>query len=248
VTEQQPPRGPLDLRRPRDVGGLISEGLGLYFREFRTFFLIALAVVVPVEVIVCGIGLGWLTSDYDSTPGAAALIPAATATFVIMPLVTAASIYALLDVADGRKPRVGSAIQRALDVFAPLVLVIVMYAAGVALGLIALIVPGIYLIVTWGFAVQATVVDGRRGVDSLRRSHELVRGTWWRVAGVTIVTMLLVNGLGSLINAPFLAAANSTGSAVFQLVALIVSGTLIAPPAALIITLLYFDQRLRKAL
>src|SRR3712207_7278715 len=40
-----------------------------YFREFGTFLLIALAVVVPVQLIVTGIGLGELGGEYDATPG-----------------------------------------------------------------------------------------------------------------------------------------------------------------------------------
>jgi len=47
------------------------------------------------------------------------------------------------------------------------------------------------------------------------------------------------------VGAPFLGAADSSGSAVYQLIGTTVGGVLFAPPAALIITLLYFDQRLK---
>jgi hypothetical protein len=56
---------------------------------------------------------------------------------------------------------------------------------------------------------------------------------------------VLVNVLTSLVAAPFLAAADSSGSAIYQLAGQTIGGVLFAPPAALIITLLYFDQRLR---
>ena len=247
MTGPQPPRAPLDLRRPRDVGGLITEGFGLYFREIRTFLLIAGAVVVPVDLIVLGVGLGWLTGGYDSSPSAAeTFIPLLTNFLVTSPLLTAMSIYVLLDAADGRRPRAGATIQRGLDVFAPVVIVAVLYIAGVLAGLLALIVPGIYIAVRWIFWVQAVVVEKRRGPDALRLSGEVVQGAWWRVAGITLAANFVVGGLTSIVGAPFLGLANSTDHAVFQLVGQTLGGVLFAPAAALIITLLFFDQRLRK--
>jgi hypothetical protein len=247
VTGPQPPRAPLDLRRPRDVGGLISEGFNVYFREFGTFFLVACAVVVPVNLIVLGVGLGWFTGKYDpSPPPGEAFIPLITNFLVVAPLLSAMCIHALLEVAEGRKPRAGTMIQRGLDVFAPLVLVMLLYAGGVTLGLFALILPGIYLLVRWSFCIQAAVVDGRRGPAALARSGELVTGMWWRVAGITLAANFLAGGLSAVAGAPFAAAADATDQAVFQLVGQTVGGVLFAPAAALITTLLYFDQRLRK--
>ena len=249
MTPPQPPRAPLDLRRPRDVGALIADAFTLYFRDFRTFFLIAVAVVVPVNLIVEGIGLGQLTADYDPSPGVAEnLIPVVSSFFLIAPLTTAMSIYALLDLSDGRAPSAGSAIQRGLDIFAPLLLVMILYAATVILGAFALIVGAIFAFVVFVFCIQAAVVEGKRGSDALRRSWELVMGSWWRVFGVTLAANFLVGALSALIAAPFLGAADSTDSAVFQLIGQTIGGVLFAPPAALITTLLYFDQRLKKGL
>jgi hypothetical protein len=65
------------------------------------------------------------------------------------------------------------------------------------------------------------------------------------VTGVTIAANFLVGALSALVGAPFLAIADSTDSAVYQLVGQTLGGVLFAPPAALMITLLYFDQRQR---
>ena len=249
MTTPESPRAPLDLRRPRDLGALIADGFGVYLRNFGTFVAIAAAVVVPVRLVVDGIGLGQLTAGYDSSPDAAQqLIPVLESVLLIGPLTTAMCIYALLEVADGRKPRVGASIQRGLDVFAPLLAAYLLYVGGVALGLLALIVPGIYLLVRWYLVIQATVIDGRRGPDGLRRASELVEGTWWRAFGVLLAANILLGGLSAVVGIPFLQAAESTGNAVFQLVGSTLGGVLFAAPAALISTLFYYDLRARKGL
>jgi hypothetical protein len=249
VTEPQPPRAQVDLRRPRDVGALIADAFSIYFRNFRTFFLIAVAVVVPVNLIVEGIGLGHLTSSYDSTPTRAeTFIPILAGFLLIAPLTSAMCIYALLDLAQGEKPRPGATIQRGLDVFAPLLVVVLLYAAAIFLGLFLLIIGALVAFAVFGLCIQAAVIDGSRGVDALRRSWEVARASPFRVGGVLILANLLVGALSSLIGAPFLALADSTHSAVYQLIGTTLGGVLFTPPAALIETLLYFDQRRRAGL
>ena len=51
-------------------------------------------------------------------------------------------------------------------------------------GLVAFVIPGIWLAVVLYFASQAVVAEGRPPIEALRRSRELVRGQWWRVFGI----------------------------------------------------------------
>jgi len=248
VTSPQPPRSRVDLRRPRDVGALIGDAFTIYLRDFRTFFLISIAVVVPVTVVVDGIGLGQLTADYDPSPGPAEnLIPIVSRFLLVAPLTSAMCIYALLDLSEGERPRAWASIQRGLDVFAPLLVVMLLYAAAVILGAFAFLIGALVALVFFSFCIQTAVVEDRRGTDALRRSWQLVRPDWLRVTGVSLLANLLVGLLSAVVAAPFLGAADSSGSAVYQLVGTTLGGVLFAAPAALIITLLYFDQRVRTS-
>jgi hypothetical protein len=247
VTAPQPPRAPLDLRRPRDLGALLNDAFGLYLREFGTLFLVAAAVVVPVELIVRGAGLGQFTASYDPTPApAVTIVPALAEVLVISPLLTAMSIYALLDVAGGRRPRARSVIQRGLDVFGALLVVVLLFAAAFIMGLFAFLVGAVVVATFLAFSMQAAVIEDRRGADALRRSFELVRGSFWRVLGIALLAYLLTQAGVAVVTIPFVAAADATGEAIFQLVGAAFGIALFAPPFALVMTLLYFDQRTRR--
>jgi hypothetical protein len=239
----------LDLLRPRDIGALFRDSLNSYFRYFLPFVAIGAAVVVPVELVVSGIGLGQLGGGYEkSTTGAELGVTLAENYLLVGPLITAMVIHALLAVADGRRPRTGPAIMSGLEAFRPIFVAVIIGAAGVILGFVAFILPGIYLAVRWYFAPQAVVVDGRRGVAALERSAELVTGSWWRVFGVVLFVILATGIAGTAVQAPFTVLAKSADSSAIWLGGTMIATTLTAPFEALMLTLLYFDLLARRQL
>ena len=50
---------------------------------------------------------------------------------------------------------------------------------------------GIYFGTRWSFHAQAVLVEGVSATNALRRSRELVTGTWWRVFGMMFAIFLL---------------------------------------------------------
>ena len=237
----------VELRRPRDAGGLFRDALGVFLRHFWLFVALSAAVVVPVELIVRGIGMGMLTSSYDSSPGvAASAVPAVVEVLVVMPIVTAICIYALHALADGERPRAGGVLVAGFEAFTPLFAAVAMAAIGIALGLLALIVPGIFLAVRWFFVPQAVVVEGARGAGALRRSGELVQGFWWRTFGLVLLANIAIAIPGVVLLAPFAGIAESTDRAAWELVGAAVATSVTAPFVALFATLLYYDLRARR--
>jgi hypothetical protein len=239
----------LDLLRPRDTGGLFRDAFGSYFRNFAAFIAIGAAVVVPVQLVVSGIGLGQLSGGYQRTSTEAAVgVLLAENYLLIVPLITAMVIHALLAVADGRRPKPAQAIMSGLEAFRPIFVAVLLGAAGAIIGFIVLILPGIWLAVRWYFAPQAVVVDGRRNMGALERSAELVTGSWWRVFGVIILATLAAGIPGTILEIPFNAWASSADSSAISLVGQIVASALTVPLQALILTLLYFDLLARRSL
>ncbi|HEX8067601.1 MAG TPA: hypothetical protein VF520_13865 [Thermoleophilaceae bacterium] len=203
-------RARLDLRIPRDVGALLADGFTTYFQNFGAFLGIAAAVVLPVQLIVSGVGLEQLWSDYDATPEVAVLLlPVGVNLLVTTPLVTAMTIYALLELAEGRPPAARQAIDRGLQAFTPLLVAVLIAGVAIAASVVLIVLP-IFLAVRWYFVPQAVVVEGKRGTGALSRSWELVKGSSWRVLGILFMVSLAIGGATAAIQQPLAAVAEGS--------------------------------------
>ena len=237
----------LELREQRDVGALFRDSLAVFGRHFWLFIALSAVVVIPAELIVEGIGLEMLTSSYDDSPSLAeAAVPTIVEFLVVTPIIAAICIYALHEIAGGERPRAGQVLIAGFEAFTPLFAAVVLAAAGIALGFVALIVPGVYLAVRWYFVPQAVVMEGVRGPRALSRSGLLVTGFWWRTFGLVLLANVAIAIPGFVLLAPFTAIAESTDRAVWALVGTAATTTITTPFVALYSTLLYYDLLARR--
>jgi hypothetical protein len=149
--------------------------------------------------------------------------------------------------ADGRSsvafaaPRVG-----------PVIWAAIVAGIGVVVGFIALIVPGLWLLVAWSVFIPALVFEELGPTRALGRSFELVRGRWWATFGALLV-VAFISGLASgLIASGFdRLLTTSLGDHVFPAALVDAFGGAVAsavalPVQAMMVTVLYFDLRRRK--
>jgi hypothetical protein len=236
-----------ELRAQRDVGALLRDALAVFGRHFWLFITLSAAVVVPAELIVEGIGLEMLTSSYDASPSfAEAAVPTIVEFLVVTPIIAAICIYALHQIAAGERPRAGEVFVAGFEAFTPLFAAVVLAAAGIALGFVALVLPGVYLYVRWYFVPQAVVIEGVRGPQALSRSGLLVTGWWWRTFGLVLLANVAILILGLVLLTPFTAIADGTDRAVWALIGSAVTTSITAPFVALYSTLLYYDLLARR--
>jgi hypothetical protein len=238
----------LQLRQPRDVGALFRDSLSVFRRHVWLFILLSAAVVIPVEVAVEGIGLEMLTSSYDESPSLEeSAVPTVVGFLVMTPIITAICIYALHTIAEGARPSAGEVFVAGFEAFTPLFGAVVLAALGIALGFLALVVPGVYLAVRWYFVPQTVVIEGARGPAALTRSSQIVQGSWWRTFGLVLLANLAIAIPGFLLLTPFTAIAASTDQSVWALVGTILATSVTTPFVALYSTLLYYDLLARRA-
>jgi hypothetical protein len=113
----------------------------------------------------------------------------------------------------GQPLRVGEALRRAFVRFFPLVGVIILYTAGLMLGLVLLVIPAFFAFVMWLVAVPACVVENLGPVASLSRSADLTKGYRWQVFGLVCV-LSVISGIGGQFFALALGLAGEWASAV----------------------------------
>ncbi|WP_435297523.1 hypothetical protein [Streptomyces sp. YPW6] len=76
----------------------------------------------------------------------------------------------------------------------------------IVVGLIGALLIGPFAVWLWvRFSLAPTVVvfEHQRPVAALRRSAQLVRGTWWRVFGVALLAYALASMIGYMVQMPF---------------------------------------------
>jgi hypothetical protein len=237
----------LQLRQQRDVGALFRDAVAVFGRHALLFILLSAAVVVPAELIVEGVGLEMLTSSFDDSPSIAeAAIPTIVEFLVVTPIIAAICIYALHQIAEGERPSAGQVFVAGFEAFTPLFLAVVLAAAGIALGFLALIIPGVYLAVRWYFVPQCVVIEGARGPQALSRSGLLVTGFWWRTCGLVLLASVAIAIPRFILLTPFTAIAESTDRAIWALIGSAVTTSVTTPFVALYSTLLFYDLLARR--
>jgi hypothetical protein len=239
----------IDLSRSRDLGGILGGAFRLYRTRFGLFATIAFAVVVPVDLLIYGFAGEWLWSD----PGSDASMPVGADVAALLspwlittPLITAGHVHAVMDLGAGRPASAGSALAAAARRLTPVATAVVLAGLGATLGLIALIVPGIYLWARWFLAAQAVVAEDLGPVEGLGRSASIVSGQWWRVFGIALVITILAGILAALILVPLQLLGDALDSGPLVLLGQIVGDAVTLSFAALAGTLLFFDARARK--
>lgn len=232
----------LELRRPRDLGDLFRDAISVFTGHAGLFIMLSAAVAIPASLVVEGIGQDKLTSAYDSSPSATdQIVPALVGVLVVSPIISAICIYALREIAAGQRPAAGQVLVAGFEAFTPLFAAVVLAAAGVVLGFVAFVVPGVFLLVRWYFVPQTVVIEGARGTGALSRSFQLVQGRWWRTFGLVALANLSIVIPGLLLLVPFTALAESTDRAVWEIIGSMVATSVTTPFVALYSTLLYYD-------
>jgi hypothetical protein len=222
---------------------LFSRTAAIYRAHLPMVLAVSGGVVLIVDLIL-GVGLGQLTSPYRATSSTSQEVATfAASALVTTPLITAMLARAVLDVVGGREPSAARSIQCGLDVFAPLLLAVILWIVALAAGLFALLLPGIYISVSWYFVAQAVVVDDRRGLAALARSGELVRGRWMNAALTGLAFQLAILVAGGLVGYGFDAAARALNADAVLVVGDIVFQSFAVPFVAVGATLFYLDLR-----
>jgi Membrane domain of glycerophosphoryl diester phosphodiesterase len=123
------------------------------------------------------------------------------------------------------------------------------YGVVVLLGLAALVLT-IWLSTMFSLVTPVVVLENERPVRALARSWQLVRRSFWRVFGITLLAGIIVAIAGGILQLPFTffgaALGGGIGGTVILVIGAIAAGTVTRPITAGVTVLLYVDMRMRK--
>jgi hypothetical protein len=210
------------------VGEVISETFSIYGQN-----IVALLGSAIVVFVVVGLVAGLLQAG-----GGIVLVLLGAAVHVAgQALYTGFVVELVRDVRDGRRDEtVGDLFSSAMPFILPLIGFGVLFAIGVTIGFILLIVPGLILLTFWSVGAPAIVIEGVGPVDAFGRSWRLVKGEAWAVFGALLVTFLIVLVIGVILGA--IATPIGAGATI---VASIISAAITAPIYSLAVSVIYFD-------
>jgi hypothetical protein len=164
------------------------------------------------------------------------------------PIAEGALIQAVVDIYTDRQPRWLPCVKVGLKNAIPLFLA--SFLAGVVsfIGLIFFYFPGVYLAVTFFVVTPAILVEKTSSCGSLKRSYNLVSGSWCYVF-CTFFIVYVIMVIGQMIWSAIFAGGNDLGHTVFSVwgsLGASIFGIFMAPLFAITKTIMYFSLRVEK--
>lgn len=239
--------------QPQSIGQVLDSGFKLYRSSFKSILPLAalsgIATSAPTVIQA-------LSSNPD-LPADDGMGLIASIAFIVFMLFSFLVMVALV---DGMKRfmetgsiALGAAFQVGLKRFLPVVFAMFLYGIACMVGIVLLIVPGVIISLSASLFIYAMVFDGLGPIASLKRSHKLVWGHWWRTATVitvpVIIYIVLFLGAGIVLGVAGVMGMvdmDGTLALLFQAAFQAVVTTLISPVLYAIGIVQFSDLKLRK--
>jgi hypothetical protein len=219
------------------IGAVLGESWELYLRFFARFVLIAAIVFAVVNGIYALVVVAAGTDDGAAT---VVWVIGLAASIIGTYWLQAALVYAVQDARDGSLDT-GTAdiFRRSTPFLVPLVVAGILAGVAIGIGFVLLIVPGLFLLTIWAVIAPAIVVEETGVAGAFSRSRALVRGHFWVVFAIVVITTLLTGIASGVLQVLF--------SFLPRALEIFVGGTIasavVAPFMAIAFTLLFFKLR-----
>lgn len=214
------------------IGRVVQQTLNLCKDNFGVFALLTVIFSCVPDAIFALIGLG-MDIDPEDT---AAVIRGVPGESLVTGLLTIPLSIGLIQAAhaawNGTKLTLSQSLEGAGRLFPGMFGMSFLIGLGVILGLILLVVPGVFLALVWSVAGPLKVLEGRAATEAMSRSADLTKNNRWAILGVYLIYTLICIAAAVVIAIPAVIVTFLTGGAaapLFDVVAVpIMTGVAIA--------------------
>lgn len=168
---------------------LVGRSFRLAWEGFGLLFPLVLTPSLALSALAYAIGPDPFMAEAQAQTGLAAFASIALE-LVGGPAITGVACLAALDVALGKRHSMGEYVSQTLRHIGPLILLGLLLSVATTLGVVALIVPGLYIagrFLPW----TPAVVFENAGWSGLGRAQELTEGYRWPLAGAVLAMGIL---------------------------------------------------------
>jgi hypothetical protein len=207
---------------------IVGNAWELYKAHWKTFVPLALVVYVIIGIasLLLTLALGVVGAIIGALLGLVGFF-----------WLQGALVEAVRDVRDGKRDlSIGETFSRVQPRLTAIIPAGLIAGIAIVIGLILLIVPGLFLLTIWAVIIPVIVLEGRSAGESFGRSRELVRGNGWNVFGVILITVALTIVANIIVGIATFWLPDEAGSFVQS----VLSNTVVAPFMAVALTLMYF--------
>lgn len=249
--------------RARGVGEMLDTAALLYRTRFGTLVRVSAVVVIPMQVISTivllsaqtdGFGVGFTGAPTPRFEGDRVAVQlGALAVLLILPVlasafVTAVTTRVIADAYVEREATLGEQLKVAGSRYWAVLGAAVVTAFIVSSGMVACVLPGLWLQAALAVAIPALILEGIGVFAGIGRSFKLTQKYWWLsfrlIWSALLLTMVLGTGLTLTLNA-LLGRYGSTTLVIVQGVVGAISSIITLPFTAAAAVVLYFDLRTR---
>jgi len=258
------------VKAARSSNEVLTAGIGMLARVWRSLVAPALGAYIPLGALtlltfqMTGANefLTLTFNDPDAldampteellqlaTPFANALFIALLLQIVASAFITLASSRIVAAEIDGQPITGGAASRFAMSRIVALVAAGIIAVAGVSIGLLLLVIPGIWLSISVAMLPHVVALEDRGVIGSLTRSIRLVRGRWWPTLGYLLLVGLMgwvAGWLLQVVAIPLVAVGDVSTSLALVFVAGLMLQGLVVAAIAVMNTMWYFDLRARQ--
>jgi len=219
-----------DVTPRLDIGKVFARVFETYRAQAAVVIPAALIVYLPVSLVS---GLSYESGDALLT--LLGFVAGVVGSLWLQGVV----VGAVADIQDAhRDESLGSLFAMVGPVLGRLLLAGLLAAAGIGIGLLLLVVPGLILLTLWSMLIPVIVLERRGVLESFGRSRELVRGHAWRVFAIVVLLGILQGVVSSILRSLLDDVAGSyAGYALGDLLA----NALIGPLSAIAVAVIYFE-------